>query len=181
MRISEGEKLILSMLCGIHRHLGIKGEVDAGVVQAILAGGHDWALRRAYPALLAEFGDGDEAVSEVEETLTIWSCIEESYERLPDDVRSRVAQEARLPDGILRFPGFSRDGQGRLAGIARVMVDQLGLFGRFRGRYLNPQPGAAEADSRGMLALFKPMHRHDAHGRLLADQIIRLLGEDGAR
>jgi len=32
-----------------------------------------------------------------------------------------------------------------------------------------------------MPALFKPMPRHEAHGPLDADRIIRLLGEDGAR
>ncbi len=58
---------------------------------------------------------------------------------------------------------------------------QLGLFGRFRGRTQYPQPGAPGADRRATLALFKPMHRHGAHGPLDADQVIRLLGEDEAR
>lgn len=177
MGITEGEKLILSMLCDIHRHLGIKGEVDAGFVQSALAGGHDWALRRAFPALLAEFGDADEAVSEVQETLTMWSCIEEGRDRMSDADRSRVAEAALLPGGLVRFPGFERDGPDGLAGIARVMIDQLGLFGRFRGRYIKQQTGRAEPDRRRMLALFGPMYQHEAHGALNADQIIRLLGD----
>lgn len=179
--ITEGERLIVSMLCDIHRHLGIKGEVDAGFVQSVLASGHDWALRLAYPALLAKFGDADEAVGEVQRILTMWSCIEEGYERLSDAGRSGVARAAGLPDGPLYFPGFSPDGEGGLAGIATVMVDQLGLFDRFRGRYLNSQHGMAEPDRRGMLSLFKTLHRHDVHGPLDADQIISLLAEGGAR
>lgn len=61
-----------------------------------------------------------------------------------------------------------------------LQMRQLGWGGRFRGRNFNPHPSAPEPDRRAMPALFKPVHQRNAQSPLLATQIIRLPGKDGA-
>src|SRR5438270_13959361 len=43
IKISDGEKLILIMLCQLFKHLKLKGgEIDPEFVEAVIFGGHYW-------------------------------------------------------------------------------------------------------------------------------------------
>src|ERR1700693_5235013 len=52
IKIADGEKLILIMLCQLFKHLKVKdGEIDPAFVEAVIFGGHYWGLDWKYSGL----------------------------------------------------------------------------------------------------------------------------------
>ncbi len=43
IKLSDGEKVILLMLCEIQEHLEVKGETDTGLVKEAICSGNLWA------------------------------------------------------------------------------------------------------------------------------------------
>lgn len=176
MQINDAEKLILAMLCDIHTHLKIEGEIDPKLVQSALYNDHTWGLMWAYPSLYEGRSEKPAAVKEVVEILDMWSQIETYYGRLSAEDKATIKTEA-LPYGAeVKFPGF--DGNDELEcsymSIAEFLIKDLRRFTNFTDRDLNSHDEMLDS-YRKMLEVFRPMRLHIPDSPITAAELISLL------
>ena len=156
MELSDAEKLILTMLCEVHAHLGIAGELDPGFVRSALDSGNTWGLRWKYGALYDGNSRSDPPiVKEVAAILDMWSAIEDGYAALeqpgsgpkvpvrhhPATARSVIRsalQAAGSRHAYLELPGehaFMRDEGARYDPemADRVFAEAIALYRRTMG------------------------------------------------
>jgi uncharacterized protein len=173
MKLSDGEKLILIMLCEIYEKLGIKKEVDPELVQNAIFDGNLWGLEWAFPGIFDRSEPSDQAVYETVNVLDMWSFLEEGYEKLSPEQKERVKKESST-FGEVRFRGWDGNRENVYIGIARFLVEHLGKFQKFKGRDLNShKPYVAEY--RRMLRVFEPLRKTLVDTILKVDDIIKIL------
>jgi hypothetical protein len=63
VRFSHGERLIVTMLRDIYKHLKVDGDIDPAFIGDVLFGGHYWALRRELPGLFHDYEDDPRGMS----------------------------------------------------------------------------------------------------------------------
>ena len=174
-RFSDGERLILSMLRDIGRHLKIEdGVVDPEFVSQALYGGHNWALRWQYQGLFHDHVDSDRSVSEVVDTLDMWFFIESGHAKLSKKDKERVKTEAEPFGTHVVFPGFDGNYESEHLGIARFLIEKMDRFSLFKGRELNSHVPLLDPYRR-MVAVFEPMRKGLIGRELNADEITALL------
>jgi hypothetical protein len=106
VQISDGEKLILSMLTDLLAKQGVKSDLNPKLVMSALYGGHYWGLRMQYNGLFHGHRDSDEHVNDVSNFLDMWFFIETGYDKLSPQDKERVKVEAE-PFGVhVKFRGF---------------------------------------------------------------------------
>lgn len=173
MDLSDGEKLILTMLCDLHQHLEVKGGIDPELVLAAISGGHHWALEREYTGIFHDEQVDDATLTETYEILEMWTTIERDYLALSAADQKRVgAAVGKDP----KFTGFDGNASERHMSVAVFLIDRLALYGNFKGRDMNSH-GMPPIDSyRQMLAAFQSTRPNlAAHTSMDADQIIEVL------
>lgn len=175
VQISDGEKLIITMLRDLYRGLGVKnGEVDPDFILSALVGGHYWGLAWEYTGILHSHQDREQVVSEVVNILDMWSFLESGYERLSDEQKEHIAEEMDPFGKNIRFPGFDGNNETGHFGVARFLVDEMNRFQSFKGRELNSHSERLDGYRR-MLMAFEPMRSKLTGGDLSASQIITIL------
>ena len=175
MKLSDGEKLILVMLCDIYKALGIKrGEVDPQVVMDAIFGGHLWGLKEAHSGIFSTRETSEETVSEVIDILDMWAFLERDYENLSKEEKAQVKKEAS--ESQVQFPGFDGNGEVEYIGVARFFTERLDRFTSFKWRDLNAHRTTLE-EHRRMLGVFSRIRKKAAeeHRRLTAGEIIEVL------
>ena len=170
MKLSDGEKLIIEMLCEIYQHMGIKGEIDSQFVQKTIFGGQYWGLKWQYPGIFHDHEDSESTISEVCDILDMWSFIEDGYEKLSSEDKSRLKKKA-IP---FEFHGFDGNNESEHYGIARFLIDHLDRFQSFKGRDLNSHHPSIDGYRR-MLSVFEPMRATLANSSLGASAIMEIL------
>ena len=173
MNLSEGERLILVMLCDIYKALDLKGAIDPDALRPlILEGAHNGAAR----ALSGENsfqGDRTPVASEVSEILDMWSAIERGYKHLSAEEKRTVEAEAGPLGRGVRFSGFDLESEIEYRDAAHHLIEVTGLFDRFQGRNLDAHMPAL-AGYRRMLRIYGPMRSVNGDRRLAVQQIIAL-------
>ena len=167
MNLSDGEKLILSMLCDIYQHLEIKGDIDPSFVRDALIGGHYWAIKEEYRGLLNIEADCPDIVDEVFDILAMWSVLEKSYEQLSDQEKETIKTEAK-------FPGFDGNIEGPYLAAAEFIVEKMGRFRDFRDRSLNSHFPSLPRH-RPMVKALQEMRPHLDGNPLNREQMIAIL------
>lgn len=138
MNLSDGEKLILLMLCEIQERLEIKGEIDPSFVKDALFGGHYWALKDVYWGLLNLEERQPAMVEEVFDILNMWLFLERSYEQLSEQDKDRIKTEAKgLVGRDVKFQGFDGNNESEYMATAEFIVEKMERFTHFKGRYFN--------------------------------------------
>jgi hypothetical protein len=168
MKLSEGERLILVMLCDIHKALNLKGTIDPDVVSAMIRGGRDLA-----PETNGAAENGEPVATEVGAILQMWSTIERGYKRLSVEEKREVEAGAGPLGRGVRFSGFDAAAEGRYCEAAHHLIEEAGGFERFQGRNLTAHMPSLDGYRR-MLRIFAPMCPPGADIRLSAQQIITL-------
>lgn len=170
MNLSEGERLILAMLCDIHKALNLKGAVDPDALKPLILGPQDDDAKRSgnggHP-------DRTTVATEVSEILEMWSAIERGYKHLSVDEKRTVEAEAGPLGRGVRFSGFDCACEAAYRDIAHVLIEEAGQFERFQGRNLDAHMPAL-AGYRRMLRLYAPMRSVSGDRRLDVRQIIAL-------
>ena len=175
LKLRDGEKLIILMLCDLSKHLEIDGDLDPLFVKEALYGGHYWALRRRYTGLFDMEGDSIETVHEVGEVLNVWWFLEQSYARLSEKDKDRVKKEAEPFGNRVVFRGFDGNEEAEYLNIAQFMIDEMNQFPDFGGRDLNSHMPSIEWHRR-MVRAFKPIKSRLSGGNFLsAGNIIEIL------
>lgn len=159
MNLSDGEKLIVALLCDIHEGLQLKGQVDPRLIRA---------------TVLATSAHSADSAAEVDAILEMWSSIERGYKRLTSDEKEQVEAEAGPLGRGVRFSGFDDATEAGYRGAAHRLIEEDGRFDRFQGRNLGAHMPCLDGYRR-MLTLFRPMRSgHGTETRLTARQIIDL-------
>jgi uncharacterized protein len=170
MNLSEGEKLIIMMLCDIYKTLNIKGDVDAELVRSsIVDGSQKWLADK----IANDDGGSNGPAEEVGQILDMWSAIERGYKRLSADEKDQVEAEAGPLGRGVRFSGFDDDTEHEYRDAARYLIKDLNRFDRFQGRNLSAHMPTLDGYRR-MLRLFFSMGPVSADSKLNVRQIIAL-------
>ena len=176
VQLSDGEKLITSMLCDLYKHHKINGDIDPLFVEEALLGGHYWGLKWRYPGIFDVQADNNmETVHEVGDILEVWWFLEQSYANLSKKDKDRVKKEAEPFGQRVVFPGFDGNYESEHLNIAHFLINKLERFVEFKDRDLNSHAPLIDG-YRCMVRDFKPMRQHLGGGGLLtADSIVHLL------
>jgi len=174
LRIGDGEKLIILMLCDLFKKLKITGEIDPEFVEQAIYGGHYWGLAWEYSGIFHGHEDSEAVLHEVVDVLDMWSFLESGYASLSKKQKDRVAAEAEPFGKHVEFRGFDGNGESEYIGIARFLIDHLDRFTKFKGRELNAHLPTIDTHRR-MLSVFGPIRRTMAGRELAADEIIEIL------
>jgi uncharacterized protein YfbU (UPF0304 family) len=172
--VSQSERLILAMLCDVHQHLKMKGDIDSKFGTEAIYGGHFWGLKWKFPGLFHGHEDREAVVSEVVDVLDMWSFLETGYAKLSKKEKERIAAEDTPFGKRVTFFGFDGNNEAEHMGIARFLIEQLDRFLSFKGRDLNSHMPTIQTYRR-MLAVFEPIRETLIGRELSADQIIKVL------
>ncbi len=176
LRLSDGEKLILTMLADLYKPLNVRGGIDPTFVEDVIDGGHYWGLQWRYPGVFHGHVDKETTLREVLDVLEMWEMIESGYESLSKEEQDRVEKEADLLGKYVKFRGFDGNNEAEHLGIAHFLIDDLDRFTRFKGRDLNSHIPSIDTYRR-MLTVFRPLQSKLVGGEPNAEQIIALLKE----
>ncbi len=174
MKLSDGEKLILIMLCEIHEKLKIENGVDTKLVKEAIHGGNLWGMKWRFTGIFHDSEPTEEVVHEATEIMDMWSTLERDYERLSPEEKSRVEKEAEPFGKDVRFRGWDGNGESEYISIADFLIDHLDRFQAFKGRDLNAHMPTLHAHRR-MLEVFTPLRKSRGYAPLKADDIIEIL------
>ena len=173
MNLSEGERLILAMLCDIHKALNLKGAIDPDALKPLILEAERNGAARAVNGASGDHRDRTAVATEVSEILDMWSAIERGYKHLSVDEKRTVEAEAGPLGRGVRFSGFDAESEIDYRDIAHVLIEETGQFERFQGRNLDAHMPAL-AGYRRMLRLYGPMRSVSGDRRLDVRQIIAL-------
>jgi uncharacterized protein YfbU (UPF0304 family) len=176
MELSDGEKLILLMLCQIHEHLKLKGDVtDTALVKEAIHSGNIWGLEWGMPGVFHGSETSEEVVHEMVNILAMWQRLEESFNNLKPNDKKWLADQSDLGRDV-KFHGFDGNSQIEVHYIssARFMIDYLDRFKLFKGRDLNSHMPSLEAYRR-MLPVFEPILRQVSNQDFSKEQIQQVL------
>ena len=168
MKMSSTEKLIILMLCDIHKKLEIEDSINPDLVERAIQSNNTWGLSWAYSALESESKEDQdpEEVEFVADVLDMYNFIEFSFGQLSEpekeNVRSGVSWLSENPS----FPGFYGNTESRYLSIARFLVDELNRWEEFKGRIRNSHMPMADGYRR-MLPIYKSII---SSGSSLSDQ-----------
>lgn len=174
--LGDGEKLIVMMLCQLFKHLKVDSEIDPDFVEEIIYGGHYWGLSWGYTGLFHDHEDSETVVTEVVDTLDMWSFLERGFEALSKQEKDRVAADAKPFGEHVRFTGWDGNGESEHIGVARFLINKLDRFTDFKGRELNAHMPTLDTHKR-MLAVFEPIRSNLIGRGMSADEIIQVLQE----
>jgi uncharacterized protein YfbU (UPF0304 family) len=170
VKFDSGDRLIVSMLCNITRHLKID-LTNTDLIESALYGGHLWGLKLEMPGLFHRHEDDPQKVDFVIDVLDMYDFIEGGYDALSAEDKALVHKASLWH----RFLGFDGNNESELMGIARFMVDDLERFRRFKGRDFNSHVPTV-AEYRRMLLAFEPLRKTLVGIKLNAAQILAICG-----
>jgi uncharacterized protein len=137
MKLSNSEKLIFLMLSDIYDKLGL-ADIDTKLLRSAIYTENTWALDWEMSGVIGSDGEPlPPLVQDVVKYLNMWSILEESHSSFDSEAKDKVAREAEPFGKHVRFPGFDGNNEARALSIARILIDDMGRFERFRGRDLN--------------------------------------------
>ena len=154
MKLSNGERLIIAMLCDLYRSGNVKGEINSEFVASSILGRHEWGLKWKYPNL---FEGDDEAPAVVRETcdiLEMYQVLTPSFEALSELDQARLRKAVTPFDDYVRYRGFDHDHDPH-AWIVKYLVEQLGRYTEVANPGLNSASFATLAHYRTMLSRFE--------------------------
>lgn len=175
--LSDGEKLITTMLADVIKGLNIKTDTNIDLVQNVIYGGHYWALGWEMPGLFHDHIDKRSRVSFVVDVLDMWDFLEEAFEKLSDDDKARLAEKADPFGKHVRFPGFDGNNEIEYMSIARFLINDLSRFSRFQDRKhdLNSHHSTLETYGK-MYRAFEPIRKTLIHGKAMSvEQLAEVL------
>lgn len=177
--ISDGEKLILSLMADLMKKAGVKdSDVDPRFVMQAICGGHNWALDWEYQGLFPSQEDRPNQVSFVVDVLDMWSFIESANRKLNAEQKAQLAETAGFLGKHVGFRGFDGNNESEYMGIARFLVEEMNRFSEFKGRDFNSHyPYVATYGK--MLAVFLPIRKTLIGQGLSLEQLTQILKAAG--
>jgi uncharacterized protein YfbU (UPF0304 family) len=172
--LSMGEKLILSVLCGVSRKVDAEGMIDPDFLEDAIKGGHSWAIEWEHPTLSHGHTNTQNTANFVISVLSMWRLIEDSFSALADGDKALVRQQAGLP-GDPVFPGWDSELEANYKSTARFMTDRMNLFPMFEGRSASDSGEPVVARYKQMLAVLEDLGKSAGGEALDARELVSLL------
>ena len=176
MKISDGEKLILLMLSEVYEKLGIEGEIDPDFIKSSIFSDNLWGIPWKYSGIPFEDQEDPEIVKEVIDILDMWSFIESSYDKLSEEDKTYLEEEAKPFGKDPKFTGFDGNNESSYMGKALFIVNDLNRFEEFKGRDFNSHCPSIESYNR-MFSIFEPLRKEISYELLSAEQLATILRE----
>jgi uncharacterized protein YfbU (UPF0304 family) len=175
MKLSQGERLIISLLADLHDHLRVENSVSPKLLQAAVLDGHLWELDWTYESLANDYSVGESVVRHVVDTLDMYMFLETAFEDLTTADQSKI--KAANYNGAPTFEGWDGNNESQYNSVASTLIDDMDRFHHFANRsHLNSHMPSVEAYER-MLTAFLPIRDTLSESNLTADQIIAVLAE----
>lgn len=145
MKLTDGEKIIISLLADIHKEMKIKGQTDVEKLMTSIYDGHLWSLKWDWTGLLHGYEASDKIVKQTTDILDMWCSLETSYAALSDDDQLTVRTvNGGNPPVFRGFDGNNEDHYG----VARHLIDTMKRFQTFAGRDINSHSPSIERSLR---------------------------------
>jgi uncharacterized protein len=155
MKLSDGEKLIVALLCDIHKKLKIADGLDPVFIEDALSYGHGWAIRHRYDGIFTEQEISDDLKNETRDILEMWWFLESSGKRLSTIEKMELATKTGLKDATT-FHGFDGNNETDHKVAAQFFIQDLEMFEIFADRDLNSHVPTLDR-YRSMLLKFGPI------------------------
>lgn len=137
MELSDGEKLILTMLCDLQSQLKIRGRVNHKLVSAAVISGNTWGIKQEYPEIFAAKTVKETVTTDVSNIMDMWAYIELTYQQLGPHQRDMIEREAHPYGTNVFFGGFDPDAEVEHWATCNFLVNHMGRYDVFRGRDLD--------------------------------------------
>lgn len=175
MKMTNSEKLILLMLSDIYDKLGLES-FDTTLLRSAIYTENTWALDWEMPGVVGSSADPTPTiVSKVLNYLEMWSSIEEAVSSFGPDEVAELERNATPFGKYVRFPGFDGNNEPEELSIARIIIEDMGRFTRFKGRDLNSHAPLKDAYER-MYRVFDNMRSQmDHRSHLSASQVAAII------
>jgi len=175
MKLTNPEKLILLMLSDVYDKLGLDS-VDTSLLRSAIYSENTWALDWEMPGVVGSEPDPTpELVTAVVNCLEMWCFIEEAATSFGPEDTARLEREAAPFGSHVRFTGFDGNNEAKALGIARILIEDMGRFTRFKGRDLNSHAPLLDAYGRMHLVFSRMRNQLSHRNHLSVDQVIELL------
>ncbi|MFM5103372.1 YfbU family protein [Aeromonas sp. 6P] len=175
MQFTPEQKLIIGLLCDIHKNLNIRNEYDAEMISDAILSGNEWAIDHEYGQHLGSEIQ-DPRFKFVSDVMQMSLVIEGSYNQMTEADKATIAEGTRFNPAKV-FVGFDGNNESEYMSCAQFYVHKLNRFAMFKEREFNSHSEMVGAYHR-MLAVFNevydPVHGAD---RLSAEQIIAIMNE----
>jgi len=175
MELSDGEKLILTMLCEISAHLKLQGAVDHRLVSAALTSGNTWGIKHEYPQIFDTRKVRETVTDEVANIMDMWAYIEIVYRQLSPTHKEMVEREASPFGDNVFFNGFDPDSEIDHWATANFLINHMGRSPEFRGRDLNSPTRSLDMQRRMYATYRKLVTNGSLIGRANATYLIAIL------
>ncbi|HDU8563572.1 YfbU family protein [Morganella morganii] len=176
MQLSDGEKLILMMLCDLYDKNEIEGEIDHTFVRDTIFENQIWALSWKFNGIPFENTETPSLVKKVLDILDMWRIIEYSYNELTEEEKKSLEADAAPFGKKPFFKGFDGNNETEYLAAADFIINKLDRFEEFKLRDLNSHMPSLSTYER-MALIFNPMF-HENHGGLLSlEQLTLVLRE----
>lgn len=170
MKLSDGEKLILLMLCEIYKHGKVKGEIEPDFVQSAIYSGNTWGLRWKYSGIPLESRETPPLVDEVCSMLDMWRFVETAYANLTPAEKKQIEDKVGASGKNPRYRGFDGNNEHEYMNVASFLINDMERFPHFKGRAdLNSHMPVVDSYRR-MLRVFEPIRASLADRELTADR-----------
>ena len=168
MKLSDGERLTILMLCDLFRHFKVDSEIDEDFVKEAIYRDCLWAIPFAHSGALFERANEHPVLREVIDILDMWGFIEDGVSGLrPDD----VAELAKF--GSVKFMGFDGNKEADHLNVSSFLTERVDKFPSFKGRCIDTHyPTLSRA--RAMLANFDPLRATLVDRKLAAAELLRI-------
>lgn len=175
MNFTPEQRLIVGLLCDIHKKPEINNEYDAELISDAILTGNEWAIDLEYGDLLSSKID-DHRFEFVSDVLQMCTVVEGSYAQMTDDEKAMIAEGTKFnPEKA--FFGFDGNNESEYVSFARFYVTRINRFPWFSEREFNSHIHSVDTYKR-MLRIFNdvydPVYGDD---HLNAQQIISIMNE----
>lgn len=135
MIITDSEKLILLMLSDLHEVAGLD-KVNTKFLRSAISTNNTWAINWEMPDLGMDLSDTPVEAIDIVNYMHMWGVIEDAWHSIPESRKESMIEKIQLGK-FLKFPGFHSHQEEKYYRIAKLFVDDMGRFERYKGRDLN--------------------------------------------
>lgn len=176
MQLSDGEKLILMMLCDLYDKNEIVGEIDHTFVRDTIFENQTWALPWKLSGIPFKHTETPPLIKKVLDILDMWRVIEYSYRELTAEEKEKLEINAAPLGGEPFFEGFDGNNETEYLAAADFIINKLDRFEEFKLRDLNSHMPSLHTYER-MASVFNPMFRENFGEPLSPEQLTLVLRE----
>lgn len=176
MQLSDGEKLILMMLCDLYDKNEIEGEIDHTFVRDAIFENQTWALPWKLSGIPFKNTETPPVVKKTLDILDMWRVIEYSYSELTDEEKKQLEEKVEFFGKNPTFKGFDGNNETEYLAATDFIINKLDRFEEFKLRDLNSHMPSLATYER-MLRVFNPLFHENSGEPLTLEQLSLILLE----